>query len=62
MLDVLAANSIFDVLDVELVKRIPMALGRAFAVEGPVGSRAGITIEPFAGAGQDPALSRDRGR
>ena len=35
VLDVLAANSIFDVLDVEIVKRIPMELGRAFAVEGP---------------------------
>ncbi len=53
VLDVLAANSIFDVLDAEIVKRIPMELGRAFAVEGPSGP-VGITIEPFSVPGKIP--------
>ena len=46
VLDVLAANSIFDVLDANVVKRVPMAYGRPFAVEGPSGP-VGITIEAF---------------
>ena len=40
VLDVLAANSIFDVLDAEIVKRVPMELGRSFAVEGTVRGRS----------------------
>jgi pyrroloquinoline quinone biosynthesis protein B len=46
VLDVLASNSIFDVLDASLVSRRPMALGRSFAVEGP-GGPVGIEIEAF---------------
>jgi pyrroloquinoline quinone biosynthesis protein B len=46
VLDVLAANSIFDVLDASLVARKPMTLGRPFAVEGPEGP-VGIEIEAF---------------
>jgi pyrroloquinoline quinone biosynthesis protein B len=46
VLDVLAANSIFDVLDASLVARKPMTLGRRFAVEGPE-SPVGIEIEAF---------------
>lgn len=46
VLDVLAANSIFDVLDASLVARKPMPLGRTFAVEGPEGP-VGIEIEAF---------------
>jgi len=46
VLDVLASNSIFDVLDASLVSRKPMALGRSFLVEGPSG-RVGIEVEPF---------------
>ena len=59
VLGVLAANSIFDVLDADLVKRVPMEFGRPFAVEGPSGP-VGITIEALRGAGQSPALSRRR--
>jgi pyrroloquinoline quinone biosynthesis protein B len=46
VLDVLAANSIFDVLDASIVARKPMALGQRFAVEGPEGP-VGIEIEAF---------------
>jgi pyrroloquinoline quinone biosynthesis protein B len=46
VLDVLAGNSIFDVLNPELVKREPMALGRPFAVVGPEGP-VGLTVEGF---------------
>ena len=44
VLDVLASNSIFDVLDASLVARKAMVLGRPFAVEGPEGS-VGIEVE-----------------
>jgi pyrroloquinoline quinone biosynthesis protein B len=53
VLDVLAANSIFDVLDADIVKRVKMELGRPFALEGPAG-QVGITIEPFAVPGKIP--------
>jgi pyrroloquinoline quinone biosynthesis protein B len=46
VLQVLAANNIFDVLDPALVRRIPMALGRPFAVEGPTGP-VGLEVEAF---------------
>lgn len=51
VLDVLAENSIFNVLDPKLVKRIPTKLGAAFTVQGPEGS-VGLTIEPFAVPGK----------
>ncbi|MGC2410970.1 MAG: pyrroloquinoline quinone biosynthesis protein PqqB [Methyloceanibacter sp.] len=46
VLQVLAANNIFDVLDHALVPRTPMALGRPFAVEGPEGP-LGLEVEAF---------------
>jgi pyrroloquinoline quinone biosynthesis protein B len=58
VLDVLGANSIFDVLDARLVKRVPMAFGQAFAVEGPSGA-LGITIEPFPVPGKVPLYLED---
>jgi pyrroloquinoline quinone biosynthesis protein B len=51
VLDVLAANSIFNVLDPALVKRVAMELGQPFAVEGPSGP-VGLTIEAFAVPGK----------
>jgi pyrroloquinoline quinone biosynthesis protein B len=58
VLDVLAANSIFEVLNPELVKRKTMALGKAFAVEGPAGP-VGLTIEPFGVPGKIPLYLED---
>jgi len=46
VLQVLAANNIFDVLDPALVLRRPMALGRPFAAEGPEGP-VGLEVEAF---------------
>jgi pyrroloquinoline quinone biosynthesis protein B len=53
VLGVLASNSIFDVLDSRLVKRVTMELGRPFAVEGPSGP-VGITVEAFPVPGKIP--------
>jgi len=53
VLDVLVANSIFDVLDQDIVKRVPMQLGRPFDIEGPTGA-VGITIEAFSVPGKIP--------
>jgi pyrroloquinoline quinone biosynthesis protein B len=53
VLDVLAANSIFDVLDPAIVKRVAMEFGTPFPVEGPSGL-VGITIESFAVPGKIP--------
>ena len=58
VLDVLAANSVFDVLDPALVERRQMQLGRHFAVEGPSGP-VGIDIEPFAVPGKIPLYLED---
>jgi pyrroloquinoline quinone biosynthesis protein B len=58
VLDVLAGNSIFEVLNPELVKRKTMALGKAFAVEGPAGP-VGLTIEPFGVPGKIPLYLED---
>ena len=58
VLDVLAANSIFDVLDTRLVKRIAMQLEGPFEVEGPLGP-VGITIEAFAVPGKVPLYLED---
>jgi pyrroloquinoline quinone biosynthesis protein B len=46
VLQILAANNIFDVLDHALVPRIPMALERPFEVEGPEGP-LGLEVEAF---------------
>jgi pyrroloquinoline quinone biosynthesis protein B len=53
VLDVLASNSIFDVLDANVVKRVAMEYGEPFAVEGPWGP-VGITIEGFGVPGKIP--------
>jgi pyrroloquinoline quinone biosynthesis protein B len=53
VLDVLASNSIFDVLDANVVKRVAMEYGAPFAVEGPWGP-VGITIEAFGVPGKIP--------
>jgi pyrroloquinoline quinone biosynthesis protein B len=53
VLDVLAANSIFDVLDPAIVRRVTMQFGKPVAVEGPSG-RVGLTIESFAVPGKIP--------
>lgn len=58
VLEVLASNSIFDVLDPALVKRITMELGRPFTVEGPSGP-VGIRIEAFAVPGKIPLYLED---
>jgi pyrroloquinoline quinone biosynthesis protein B len=58
VLDVLASNSIFDVLDASLVSRRPMMLGRSFAVEGPEGP-VGIEVEAFPVPGKVPLYLED---
>ncbi|MGH6737061.1 MAG: pyrroloquinoline quinone biosynthesis protein PqqB [Methyloceanibacter sp.] len=58
VLDVLAGNSIFDVLNPDLVRREPMVLGKPFAVEGPEG-RVGLTVEAFAVPGKIPLYLED---
>ena len=58
VLDVLAGNSIFDVLNPDLVKRETMALGKPFAVEGPSGS-LGLTVEAFTVPGKIPLYLED---
>jgi pyrroloquinoline quinone biosynthesis protein B len=58
VLDVLASNSVFDVLDARLVKRVVMAYGRPFAVEGPEGP-VGMTIEAFPVPGKVPLYLED---
>jgi pyrroloquinoline quinone biosynthesis protein B len=58
VLDVLAANSVFDVLDPALVKRQQMQLGRQFSVEGPSGP-VGIDVEAFAVPGKIPLYLED---
>jgi pyrroloquinoline quinone biosynthesis protein B len=58
VLDVLAANSVFDVLDRSLVKRIPIELGKSFKVDGPSGP-LGIEIEAFVVPGKIPLYLED---
>ncbi|HET7211924.1 MAG TPA: pyrroloquinoline quinone biosynthesis protein PqqB [Methyloceanibacter sp.] len=58
VLGVLAANTIFDVLDKRLVKRVVMEFGRPFAVEGPSGP-IGITVELFPVPGKVPLYLED---
>ena len=61
VLDVLASNSIFDVLDASLVSRRPMSLGRSFAVEGPAGP-GGIEVEAFPVPGKIPLYLEDEAK
>jgi pyrroloquinoline quinone biosynthesis protein B len=58
VLGVLASNSVFDVLDAHLVKRVPMTYGEPFAVEGPQGP-LGLTIEAFDVPGKVPLYLED---
>jgi len=58
VLDVLAENTIFDVLNPDLVKRETMELGKAFAVEGPSGG-VGLTVEAFDVPGKIPLYLED---
>jgi pyrroloquinoline quinone biosynthesis protein B len=58
VLGVLAENSIFDVLDSRLVRRVAMEFGRPFTVEGPLGP-VGITIEAFPVPGKVPLYLED---
>ena len=58
VLDVLAGNSIFEVLNADLVKRKTMELGQSFAVEGPSGP-VGLTIEAFTVPGKIPLYLED---
>ncbi|WP_152046810.1 pyrroloquinoline quinone biosynthesis protein PqqB [Aureimonas psammosilenae] len=51
VLDVLAENPIFRVLDPAYVRRLPVTLDRPFAVEGPDGA-TGLTAELFAVPGK----------
>ncbi|MGH6748846.1 MAG: pyrroloquinoline quinone biosynthesis protein PqqB [Methyloceanibacter sp.] len=58
VLGVLASNSIFDVLDSQVVKRLTMDYGEHFAVAGPWGP-VGLTIEAFAVPGKVPLYLED---
>jgi pyrroloquinoline quinone biosynthesis protein B len=58
VLDVLAENSIFDVVSPDLVDRVPVAFNRPFAVKGPSGP-IGITIEAFPVPGKIPLYLED---
>jgi len=60
VLDVLASNSIFDVLDANVVKRAAMEYGEPFVVEGPWGP-VGITIEAFGVPGKIPLYLEEAG-
>jgi len=61
VLDVLAGNSIFDVLNPELVQRKTMELGKSFAVEGPSGP-VGLTVETFTVPGKIPLYLEDEAK
>jgi pyrroloquinoline quinone biosynthesis protein B len=58
VLDVLAGNSIFDVLNPDIVARKTMALGSSFKVEGPDGP-VGLTVEAFTVPGKIPLYLED---
>ena len=47
VLDILASNSIFNVLDPVRVPRIPLALGQSFEPALPDQSPSGLQVEPF---------------
>lgn len=52
VLGVLAANSIFNVLNPQFVTRVPMSLDRALEVQRPDGTESGIVVTPFAVPGK----------
>ncbi len=67
VLDVLAANSIFNVLNPQFVRRVPMQLESPLALQLPDGSPAGLEVVPFAVPGkvalwlEDPARGKNLG-
>ena len=67
VLDVLAANSVFNVLNPDFVKRQPIVLDQPTAIECPDGSPSGITLVPFSVPGkvalwlEDPNAGPDFG-
>jgi pyrroloquinoline quinone biosynthesis protein B len=58
VLEVLASNSVFDVLDGKLVRRVAMNYGKPFAAESPSGP-VGISIEAFPVPGKVPLYLED---
>ncbi len=64
---VLAANSIFNVLNPDFVDRIDLTLGDAIELEAPGGAASGIVVEPFAVPGkvalwlEDPSAGENYG-
>ena len=61
VLDVLSANSIFNVLNSDYVKRIAMPLGEDLAIEGPSGS-LGLMVEMFSVSGKIPLFQETEGQ
>jgi len=58
VLETIAANPIFDVLDAGLVVRRELALGREIQIEGPDGA-LGLTVEAYAVPGKIPLYLED---
>jgi pyrroloquinoline quinone biosynthesis protein B len=58
VLDALAANSVFDVLDRRLVPRVPLPLGEPADLSAP-GSSLGLTVEAFPVPGKIPLYLED---
>ena len=52
VLGVLQANTIFNVLNPDFVKRLPMSLDEPFELEKPDGNPSGLVITPFAVPGK----------
>src|SRR5581483_5414016 len=52
-LTIYGSSRVLEVLAADIVKRVPMQLGRPFEIEGPTGV-VGITIEPFSVPGKLP--------
>lgn len=61
VLDTLAANNIFNVLDPEIVPRRPLPFNRAITLEGPDGA-LGVTIEAFPVAGKVALFLEKKGQ
>jgi pyrroloquinoline quinone biosynthesis protein B len=62
VLDVLSANSIFNVLNPAFVKRLPMELGRDLVLRGAADLDLGITLHPFAVPGKVALWLEDAGK
>jgi len=61
VLETIAANPIFDVLDAGLVSRRELPLGQTTAIEGPDGA-TGLTVEAYAVPGKIPLYLEQEGR